>query len=201
MLSFLKFVFFILIVIIIFNAIEVIHINSVTEMSSILFLIIITIIMNKNRENLLEFFMSPLGYNYGLYSDIELKSNKFYNRKALMPHYNYKINHQNNSKDCSWLRYPCNTKLRKNIFFVEPNGVNSILKNNKHENKLLPPVDGKSKTHKKMFLLTYNKCSPECCPSTYSCSNGCVCLNQDQRDYINSRGKNRIPKSKHNLNF
>ena len=37
---------------------------------------------------------------------------------------------------------------------------------------------------------------------SYSCDKkGCICLNQDQRDYINSRGKIRIPTSKHNLNF
>ena len=43
-----------------------------------------------------------------------------------------------------------------------------------------------------MFMFTKNKCSLSCCPSTYTCDRGCVCLNQDQRDFINSRGKNLL---------
>ena len=31
-----------------------------------------------------------------------------------------------------------------------------------------------------MFLFKDNKCSPSCCPSTYSCNGGCVCTTKQQ---------------------
>lgn len=36
-----------------------------------------------------------------------------------------------------------------------------------------------------------NKSSPDCCPSTYSTSTGCVCATVEQMKYLNSRGGNR----------
>jgi hypothetical protein len=38
-----------------------------------------------------------------------------------------------------------------------------------------------------MFMFTKNKCSPDCCPSTYSCAGGCVCTTEQQRNSINKR--------------
>ena len=51
-----------------------------------------------------------------------------------------------------------------------------------------PTVDGKEGSPKKMFMLANNRASPNCCPSTFSTSTGCVCTTQDQRDYVASRG-------------
>jgi len=34
---------------------------------------------------------------------------------------------------------------------------------------------------KSLFPFAYNKCSPSCCPSPYSCSGGCVCLSPKQK--------------------
>ena len=42
-----------------------------------------------------------------------------------------------------------------------------------------------------MFMFAHNQASPECCPSTYSTSTGCICTTQQQRDMINRRGGNR----------
>lgn len=56
-------------------------------------------------------------------------------------------------------------------------------------------VDGTSESPKAMSMLKYNKCKPECCPGTFSCSGGCVCLNKKQSDFINSRGNNRTAPS------
>jgi len=39
-----------------------------------------------------------------------------------------------------------------------------------------------------MFMFAKNKCSPDCCPSTYSCAGGCVCTTDGQRNLINKRG-------------
>jgi len=51
-----------------------------------------------------------------------------------------------------------------------------------------PPIDGHPDSDKKMFMLANNRTSPNCCPSTFSTSTGCVCTTKNQRDYIASRG-------------
>ena len=43
-----------------------------------------------------------------------------------------------------------------------------------------------------LALFADNKQSPECCPSMYSGSDGCVCLSDEQANYLNSRGGNRV---------
>lgn len=35
-----------------------------------------------------------------------------------------------------------------------------------------------------LFILGNNTCSPSCCPSTYSCSGGCVCLTDPQKKLL-----------------
>lgn len=40
-----------------------------------------------------------------------------------------------------------------------------------------------------MFYM--NESRPDCCPSTYSSSTGCVCETPEQAMYLNSRGGNR----------
>ena len=51
-----------------------------------------------------------------------------------------------------------------------------------------PPVDGHPDSDKKMFMFANNRTSPNCCPSTFSTSTGCVCTTKNQRDFIASRG-------------
>jgi hypothetical protein len=41
-----------------------------------------------------------------------------------------------------------------------------------------------------MFVFQNNVASPECCPSTYSTSTGCVCTTPAQRELIRRRGVN-----------
>lgn len=60
-----------------------------------------------------------------------------------------------------------------------------------------PSVDGSRNTPKSMAMFKYNKCVPECCPSTYSCSGGCVCQTDKQAEFINRRGNNRTPPSEY----
>jgi hypothetical protein len=43
-----------------------------------------------------------------------------------------------------------------------------------------------------LFMFKDNQCKPECCGASFSCSGGCVCSTPQQRDYINSRGGNRV---------
>lgn len=42
-----------------------------------------------------------------------------------------------------------------------------------------------------LYMFYNNKNSPECCPSTYSGDNGCVCASREQMVYLNRRGGNR----------
>ena len=51
-----------------------------------------------------------------------------------------------------------------------------------------PSVTGVEGGDQNMFMFYRNKSSPNCCPSTFSTSTGCVCTTQDQRDYITRRG-------------
>ena len=53
-----------------------------------------------------------------------------------------------------------------------------------------PPVDGVKGSEKKMFMLANNRASPNCCPSTFSTSTGCICTTKNQRDFVASRGHN-----------
>jgi hypothetical protein len=47
-----------------------------------------------------------------------------------------------------------------------------------------PSVDGTKGAPKAMAMLAYNRSSPDCCPSTYSNSMGCVCMSKEQQDYL-----------------
>ena len=51
-------------------------------------------------------------------------------------------------------------------------------------------VDGKPGSPRSKFMFAYNQCRPECCPSTYSCSHGCVCTTPEQRRFLQRRGTN-----------
>jgi len=53
-----------------------------------------------------------------------------------------------------------------------------------------PSIDGDPQNGRNMFMFYRNKSSPECCPSTFSTSTGCVCTTQEQRDFVNGRGNN-----------
>jgi hypothetical protein len=42
-----------------------------------------------------------------------------------------------------------------------------------------------------LYMFYNNKNSPDCCPSSYSADNGCVCASKEQMVYLNRRGGNR----------
>ena len=42
-----------------------------------------------------------------------------------------------------------------------------------------------------LFMFSKNEIKPECCPSVYSSSNGCICMSNEQRAYLYQRGGNR----------
>lgn len=51
-------------------------------------------------------------------------------------------------------------------------------------------IDGKPDSPSQMFMLAFNKVSPNCCPSPYSTSQGCVCMTDDQINWLSQRGNN-----------
>ena len=56
---------------------------------------------------------------------------------------------------------------------------------------IVPSVDGTDSAPKSAAMFKFNKSAPECCPSPYSTSSGCVCLTDKQKDYISAnRGDN-----------
>ena len=42
-----------------------------------------------------------------------------------------------------------------------------------------------------LLIFENNKFSPECCPSSYSNADGCVCASPEQMKHLNERGGNR----------
>lgn len=42
-----------------------------------------------------------------------------------------------------------------------------------------------------LLIFAENEIKPECCPSYYASSAGCVCASKKQLDYLNQRGGNR----------
>ena len=57
---------------------------------------------------------------------------------------------------------------------------------------IVPSVDGCAGAPKSAAMFKFNRSSPECCPSTYSTSSGCVCLTDKQKNYISyNRGNNK----------
>ena len=47
------------------------------------------------------------------------------------------------------------------------------------------------KMPQQLDLLTYSTFSPDCCPSVYSSSTGCLCDNNNEFSAITTRGRNR----------
>lgn len=125
---------------------------------------------------------------------------KDYHKKEHFSNLNYSMGPYSNlvlkPKGCSnWRHSPANLPLNNDINNNVYQGNQLPLKQNKYvdlNNPEAPNVDGTSKSPKSLFMFSFNKCAPECCPSTYSCDKGCVCTNEQQRHFINSRGVPKI---------
>ena len=87
-----------------------------------------------------------------------------------------------------WMKEPTNTPLLDSTGFVMQGG-QGPLKDRVSDDKYLtgPHLDGTSDTSQSLFMFAKNKCSPGCCPSSFSCDSGCVCTTEKQREFI-SRG-------------
>jgi hypothetical protein len=113
---------------------------------------------------------APLNYGIGKYSNIELK-------------YNNPNNWRGNSQNVPLLKSPIYTGQ----------GTPFPLKSSDSMQPVYPKsdlsVDGQPDSPTSMFMMAYNKSSPYC-KSTYSTSNGQVCMSHQQSDWVALRGGN-----------
>lgn len=79
------------------------------------------------------------------------------------------------------------------VVYHSPNGIPYNLCGDKFATTNYPTVDGTKGmgAPQRMFMMAFNESKPECCPGTFSSSRGCVCLTNDQKHMINSRGGNK----------
>lgn len=115
---------------------------------------------------------APLDYGIGPYSNVRLE--------YLGENY--------------WRNPSMNKPLLQNMYTVQ--GTPAPLKYEEAQSMPDPDtagttVDGTPKTPASMFMFAFNRQAPECCPSTYSSSLGCVCQTDKQMDVLNKRGNNR----------
>ncbi len=52
----------------------------------------------------------------------------------------------------------------------------------------LPSIDGSRDSNRAMFMFAFNESGPQCCPSSLSTANGCVCVTPEQNEFIANRG-------------
>jgi hypothetical protein len=92
----------------------------------------------------------------------------------------------------SWMKSPSNLELNSNKDLYNIQGHTNPNKPVISDPTSLsgPPIDGNDDSPHKLFMLANNKVSPECCPSSYTTSTGCLCSTKEQRRYVASRGNN-----------
>ena len=143
--------------------------------------------LNNNIDNEksmpdIEHFQASVDSNkIGPYDGLKLE-----NKKGV-----YKLEEKYQDADCKWRKKPCNVGLYSNVGRVTPTGLEIEYKPDPSHNPTLPSVTGNKNDPKAMFMFSFNQSHPDCCPSTFSTSTGCVCTTQEQRDFINKRGGNR----------
>jgi hypothetical protein len=91
-----------------------------------------------------------------------------------------------------------NVPLLKNIAITSPVGEDYSLGGDLTAYNL-PSIDGRKNSPNRMFMLANNQFKPECCPSTYTTSTGCMCRNAIQDEFIQSRGSNKSRSSHPNI--
>jgi len=93
----------------------------------------------------------------------------------------------------SWSHEPSWPLLNNDeLYVVQGNAVPAVQYQTSDENLTGPPINGFEGGPEKMFMFANNISSPECCPSTFADSTGCVCTTDAQRDYFAQRGGNAV---------
>ena len=82
-------------------------------------------------------------------------------------------------------------KLQQNVIIHSPVGEKNQLTQDMTSDNF-PTVDGQKGSDRHMFMFAKNQCHPDCCPGTYSCDKGCLCITKQQKNMLQSRGSNLI---------
>jgi hypothetical protein len=153
--------------------------NSTTRLCSVTVLLLIVIVFCylRMRENFSNF--SPIEHSMGKCGGLN-----YAGRQDAIPITGNYDNLRLNSRTKP--DYP----LVSDVTIFSPVGDGIKLTSDPGSSKF-PSVDGKNDSPRHLFMLAHNQSKPECCPSTFSSSLGCVCMSQAQRDMINQRGSNK----------
>jgi hypothetical protein len=142
---------------------------------------------NKNTNNIdgniIENFTASINHTIGPWDGINVEE-KAKNKR-------FKIEDKYPDEDCKWRKKPCNVDLYKTVGSVSPTGLEIEHKPDTSHTKTLPTVTGNKEDPNSLFMFAFNQSHPDCCPSTFSTSTGCVCTTKEQREHINKRGGNR----------
>ena len=89
-----------------------------------------------------------------------------------------------------WAHTPSNLPLADDSIIYAPQGDMLPYKPfySTPSNTIGATLDGTSDTPNRLFMFSNNIASLDCCPSTYSTDQGCICTTDEQRDFIMSRG-------------
>tara|TARA_B100001057_G_scaffold439120_1_gene472063 strand:+ start:145 stop:759 length:615 start_codon:yes stop_codon:yes gene_type:complete len=138
---------------------------------------------NNNNNNLNEGFSNNVpnrNYKMGEYDQLVLNDSFISSEKYP-------------DDNCGWRKRPCNVGLLSDVGQITPTGLEKKYVPDPVSTKNMVGVEGGDNEPKSLFMFTYNQSHPDCCPSTFSNSTGCVCTTKAQRDFINKRGHNRYP--------
>jgi hypothetical protein len=114
---------------------------------------------------------SPIGQGIGEYSNIELR-------------YPYQNNWRNSTQNIPLLKSPIYTGQGTPFPLKSSDSMQPVYP------KMGASVDGQPDSPQMLSMLSFNQARPECCPSTFSTSTGCVCLTSKQSDWLSLRGGN-----------
>ena len=121
---------------------------------------------------------APLDTMIGEYDGVVVNAEKYQYRRAMMPGVQ-DCGIPSLKEKCGSLSAPCSGVKINKPFHVDPEGREI-------------PLHLETKPEDNLFMFSHNKASPDCCPSTYTTSNGCVCTTTQQRNMIGGRG-NKSP--------
>ena len=170
-----KILFLLYVVVVLLLVLKVVYMGKKVSSSDmvlhLVFLVVLGLLIGYflARMTSTENFMAPLDHTLGEWSGLTLSSK---------------------NKDCGWRHPPCDEPLNPEVMVFSKNPELEFRQGLVEgvENCYYPSVDGTKDGKKNMFMFAHNKCSPDCCPSTYTCDRGCICTTKKQRDYLASRG-------------
>ena len=79
----------------------------------------------------------------------------------------------------------------------KPKESNKTTKSNKTKEGFSNIEENNNSSVFSMLFFKDTKFKPQCCPSSYSNSMGCACMNQNQYQYLITRGGNNVPFSEY----